>query len=267
MPSWTGGDFADAQALYTRRSGFLGESFPIGDCNGVLTPSSGMLYLTSVLVEKGQVVTNIGFKTGTTAGVTPTNWWYGIWTHDTAGSPVVAANTVVSMIRTSGSPTLTVAASGTTPQSLVGRLVTGTGMPASGRVIAQPTPQTVTLCGNATSSGTSNATFAQYAGPSQNIAATTDSTTATTPTADTFFTKPVQPIPWICPGTGLYFFGWVLVASTMANIVGKNSPAGLGVTTWNHLGHSNVGHTVPPGAANPIASVTDVVNWAYAYFT
>lgn len=272
MPSWNeqGDGLADAWSLFTRRPGVLGESYPVGlICSHVFAPSaSGQLYLTSVLVQKGQTVTNIGFKTGSTAGVTPTNWWYGIWTHDTAGSPVIPASTVVSMVRVSTSTTVTVAASGTTPQSLAGRAVTGTGIPASSWVVSQPTPQTALLNNAATASGTSNLTFGQYAGPRQNIAVTTDSTTATVPTADTYHTKPISPTPWICPGTGLYLFGWMLAATTQASLVARACGSTGGTATWSHLiSFSSGPHTTPPGAANPLTSVAGVTNWTYAYFT
>lgn len=270
MTSSRSAGIADSILLHERRSGIIGDNFPLTSANGVLTPSTGMLYLTSIFFERGETVTNLIFKTGTTASGTPTNWWYGLWTHDTAGAPVIPLHvpTTYSVTRNSGSPTLTIV-SGTFPNSLVARLVTGSGIPASTRIIAQTTT-TLTMSANATSgtNTTTTITPGQYAGPRQNIGTTADSTNTVVAAADTFHSKALL-TPWICPGSGLYFAGWMLATGgTQANIVGSTLPAGAGVTTFNHLSHSNAGpHTTPPGAANPISSVTDVVNRPWVGFS
>jgi hypothetical protein len=270
MTSSRAAGIADALTLFRRRSGIIGESFPVDDATGVLTPSTGMLYLTSLFVERGETVTNLIFKTGTTASGTPTNWWFGLWTHDTAGAPVLPLHipTTYSVTRTSGSPTLTIV-TGTFPNSLVARLVTGTGIPAATRIISQ-TSTTLTMSANASSGSATVTTITpgQYAGPRQNIGVTADSTNSVVAAADTFHSKALA-TPWICPGSGLYFAGWMLATGgTQANIVGKQGAAAIGTTTLNHLAHSNAGpHTTPPGAANPIASVTDVVNWPWVGFS
>ncbi|MEU9134583.1 right-handed parallel beta-helix repeat-containing protein [Streptomyces sp. NPDC048404] len=40
------------------------------------TPTSGMLYLVPIWLPKGLVISNITFISGSTAAVTPTNWWF-----------------------------------------------------------------------------------------------------------------------------------------------------------------------------------------------
>jgi hypothetical protein len=40
------------------------------------TPTSGMLYLVPIWLPKGLVISNIAFASGSTAAVTPTNWWF-----------------------------------------------------------------------------------------------------------------------------------------------------------------------------------------------
>lgn len=248
----------------------LGESFGRDECDGIVQPSTGVLLLSSILVEKGRTVTTLGFKTGTTAGTGAANFWMGIWSHDTAGRPEIsAAAEVYSVSRTSGSPTLTAVTPATFPNSLVGRLVTGTGMPASGRVVSQTTT-TLTLSGNATSGSptTGNATIGQYAGPRQNIAVTADTTTTVNPAAETEIEKNLT-TPWIPPTTGFVFFGLVYAnsAGTQPTWISKTKPASVGISTLSHLAHTNAGpHSTPPGAANPLASVTNVLTYAYCYY-
>lgn len=272
MPSFRAPGIADRifQAERPTPSGvtIIGQNFPIDEAPGVLTPSTGMLYLSALFIEKGEPLTGLVFKTGTTAAVGTTNWWYGLWSHDTAAVPHISSIVAqtVSGARTSGSPTIT--GSGYTG-SLKGRLVTGSGIPASSRIV-EVTSTTLTLSANATS-GTATATtltIGQYAGPRQNIAATADTTTTVVPAADTFYPKAFT-IPWVAPASGLYFAGWMHAnsAGTQPNLVGRAAATTIGTSTFSHLAHSNAGpHSTPPGAANPIASVTNVVNRPWVGF-
>lgn len=270
MTSPRSAGIADALYLAERRPAVIGENYPLAQSTGIVQPSSGLLYLTSIFIERGEVVTNLIFKTGTTAGSGSVNWWYGLWSHDTAGAPDIPAITGTTQFtasRTSGSPTLT----GTGFLSnYKGRLITGTGIPGSTR-ITEVTSTTITMSANASSgSGTSTTiTIGKYAGPRQNIAVTADSTNTVTPTANTFHSKALV-LPWTCPGSGLYFAGWMHANSAGAqpNIVGQVLASALGDATINHLAHSNAGpHTTPPGAANPLASVTDVLNRPWVGFS
>ena len=252
----------DARMLINRRPNLKGENFPIDECNGVATPSTGMLYMFGLMLQRGIPVTTLYLKTGTTAGSGTVNLWGGIWSHDATDTPDVRSTDVASATRTSGSPTLTIPS--TANNLYVGRKVTGTGMPASpGRVIEHPTDTTLTLSGNAGSSGTSNVTFGEYHGPRQNLAYSANSTTP--PPADSFIPFTLTR-PFVPAGTGLFLGGVVHAHSGGAqpNWIGKIMPAAVGVNTLDHVAHSNAGpHTTPPGAANPIASITAVLNWLW----
>ncbi|MGW4300437.1 right-handed parallel beta-helix repeat-containing protein [Streptomyces sp. NPDC004646] len=46
------------------------------------TPTSGTLYLVPIWLPKGAVISNLGFMSGSTAAVTPTNWWFSL--HDSS---------------------------------------------------------------------------------------------------------------------------------------------------------------------------------------
>lgn len=264
------GGYADAAHLVRRRSGYLGESFPLDDCSGIIQPSSGVLYLTSLLLMKDVDVTNLVFKTGTTAGTGTTNFWFGLWSHMTAAAPPIPANETLSLQRTSGSATLTLA-SGTLTNKWVGRTVTGTGIPGSTRIIAMPSSTTLTMSANASSGSatTTTCTFGQYVGPRANVAVTADTTTTVNPAANTYITKALT-FPFKPPTTGLYLAGVLHAHSggTQPNWVGKVLPAACGDATINHIAASNAGpHTTPPGAANPLASQTDVLNWMWCGYT
>jgi hypothetical protein len=252
----------DARALIYRRPALKGENFPVDECTGIVQPSTGVLQMGGLMLQQGVPVTTLYAKTGTTAGAGTTHLWAGIWSGDATDTPDAKTTEVVSAVRTSGSPTLTIPSAAN--NSKVGRKVTGSGMPVSpGRAIDQPTDTTITLSGNASSSGTSNVTFGEYHGPRQNLAYSPNSTTP--PTADTFVPFTLSR-PFVPAGTGLYLAGLVHAntAGTQPNWCAKALPAACGTSTLDHVAHSNAGpHTTPPGAANPLASITAVVNWIW----
>ncbi len=135
-----------------------------GNQAGVLT--SGRLYLVPILLVAGQVVTNIGWLSGTQAAVAPTNQWFGLFDSSrnalrlTADDTTTAwaASTAKALALTSTYPITTtgtyfigvMVAAGTTP-SLRG--ATG---PASGAFVAvnsttgQTTPPTLPFTGSST---------------------------------------------------------------------------------------------------------------------
>lgn len=99
-----------AHLLHYRPYTYIAESFPRRNLS-VFTPLSGYQYLSAVLYQKGQVVTKIGFWTGSTPAVTPTHWWTGLYAEDVAqGLP--SYPTVKTMLRQSADQTTTALGAG-----------------------------------------------------------------------------------------------------------------------------------------------------------
>jgi len=66
-----------------RRDGVIGMSGDrthYGTNSSILT--SGTLFLSLMEVVPGQIITNLSFFTGSTAAVTPTNWWVALYKTD-----------------------------------------------------------------------------------------------------------------------------------------------------------------------------------------
>lgn len=71
---------------------------------GAAVPTTGKLLLSRILLEPGEIVTNINFLTGTTASATQTSGFVGLWSPSGVklavsadfGSTVVAASTWIS---------------------------------------------------------------------------------------------------------------------------------------------------------------------------
>ena len=68
-------DAAGALELLVRPSGRY-ETTSRLRCGTTSTPTSQTLYLVPIWLPQGQVVSNISFVSGSTAMVTPTNWWF-----------------------------------------------------------------------------------------------------------------------------------------------------------------------------------------------
>jgi hypothetical protein len=103
-------DAAGAVDLLVRPSGRY-ETTSRLRCGTTSTPTSGTLYLVPIWLPKGAVISNLGFVSGGTAMVTPTNWWFTLhdrsrvalartadqltasWAANTAKSPAIAQTT------------------------------------------------------------------------------------------------------------------------------------------------------------------------------
>lgn len=59
--------------------------------NGVASPGTGVMLSTSIVLYAGDVVTNITFRSGSQAAVTPANWWFALY--DTASTPALLGQT------------------------------------------------------------------------------------------------------------------------------------------------------------------------------
>lgn len=68
------------------------ESFPRWACTTDLTaPTTQVMTSVAVPLQAGDVITNITFKSGATAAVSPTNWWFALYS--SAATPALLAQT------------------------------------------------------------------------------------------------------------------------------------------------------------------------------
>jgi len=72
---------------------FYRETIPRGwaGWTGVGPLTSGQLYAVALPLLAGDVVTNLSFRSGGTAAVTPTNWWFALYS--SAATPALLATT------------------------------------------------------------------------------------------------------------------------------------------------------------------------------
>lgn len=98
---------------YLMPTGAIAETFSriAGAASAALT--SGVLELTAIPLLTGTTVTDITFLTGSTAAVTPTHWWYGLYDNNLNQLAVTADQTTTAIAaNTSYSLQLATAASG-----------------------------------------------------------------------------------------------------------------------------------------------------------
>ena len=104
--------------------------------------TSGTLLVAPMVLAVGTTVTNLNFKTGTTAATAPTNWWLGLWNLSTLAliantadqlTGAIAASTIFTKALTSA---YLVPASGT---YLVGLMVAATTVPTLAAANTAPT--------------------------------------------------------------------------------------------------------------------------------
>jgi hypothetical protein len=68
-----------------RPSGALGQTIPLNSYNWVVTGAigaTGVLWLTGIALLAGDTITNISYRSGSTAAVNPANWWFALYNED-----------------------------------------------------------------------------------------------------------------------------------------------------------------------------------------
>lgn len=204
-------DYSEARSLYLRPDLYKAESLDRWEVREHFTMASGLIQMQAVLIDRGVTITNLGFQIGNTAATTPTSWGFQIWTHE-----VPAQCTPLAFAASRNATTTITRTSGTFTETHVGRLITGTGITGGTYVTAQ-TSTTLTISAAASGSGSMTATLGDYLS-FYPLNATADQTT-TAVSANTSVVKALT-TPFITPARGLYWFSFLMVATTPCTLVG-----------------------------------------------
>lgn len=259
--------YSDARHLLFRPQGIVSESFSRDwpyQQSSITALTSGVLHLTAVPYQRGQVVSNLGLAFGPTAVSGLTRFHYSLWAHDTFPyiPPLALAGTY-----SNGAATLT--GTGYT-QAMQGRAVTGTNIPAGTYITGGLGTTILSMSANATGSGTAF-TLGQYRARAK--IANTDNVTAA-PTASlrsaVALFNTITPT-WMCPATGLYYHGAVFVATGMPDFMemmtGAFADDYFALEAPILHGDSSTGQTTAGSLPAQAAAVTANRNRLHAYST
>lgn len=257
------GDYASARHLYMRPWTYISESYPRDVGHAVFTPTTSVIYLAAVPYQKGQLITSIGYWTGTTAAGTPTNQWTGIYQHDFGCWRPTAQPFTIGVTNASTNVTGTGFS-----DDIKGRYITAAaGFPANTFVKDIVSSTQLTL--SAAFTGTTNAALAATVGaitPRAMLRQSADGTTgAIAAGAQKSHTLSAT---FTIPATGLYWHAMCVTATTLPTVVAKNVLSAVGVGIHAQLpamcGTAGTA-TTPASAANPLPAITSTIQPHYTF--